>query len=161
MRVSPDSQVGGFPGRKKNMVRTSSVVVVLVSAAVLGGSLLLVHGATEESRKPDGFRVYEQRTYYTNPGKIEALHARFREHTNHLFVKHGMTLVGYWTPQDDKDTLVYLLAYPSMDARKKSWDGFMNDPEWKAAQAASEVDGRLVSKIESRFLIPTDYSPAR
>jgi nucleoside-diphosphate-sugar epimerase len=32
--------------------------------------------------------------------ELEALHARFRDHTNALFVKHGMTVVGYWVPSD-------------------------------------------------------------
>ena len=141
------------------MLRTGNAVVILLTAVVLSGSILLA--TAEESKKPEGYRVYEMRTYFTNPGKVDALHARFSNHTNHLFVKHGMTLIGYWTPQDDKDTLVYILAYPSLEARKKSWDDFRADPEWQKAFADSTVDGRLVSKIESRFLIPTEYSPLR
>ena len=51
--------------------------------------------ATEGDKKVET-RVFEMRTYYANPGKMTALHARFRDHTNKLFVKHGMTLIGYW-----------------------------------------------------------------
>ena len=47
-------------------------------------------------------RVFEMRTYYANPGKMKALHERFRNHTNRLFVKHGMTLIGCWSPIDEK-----------------------------------------------------------
>ena len=36
----------------------------------------------------------------------------------------------------------------------------MNDPEWKAAHAASEKDGKLVEKATETFLTTTDYSPA-
>lgn len=107
---------------------------------------------------------FEMRTYTTPEGKLDALNARFRDHTNRLFVKHGMTLVGYWTPVDEpeaKNTLVYILAYPSREAREKSWAAFRNDPDWKAAQAASEKDGKLVSKVVSQFLAPTDYSPIK
>src|SRR5262245_46600564 len=48
-------------------------------------------------------RVYELRTYYAPAGKLDALHARFRDHTLKLFEKHGMTNVGYWVPVDNPD----------------------------------------------------------
>ena len=38
--------------------------------------------------------VFEMRTYYANEGKLDALKARFRDHTVALFKKHGMTNVG-------------------------------------------------------------------
>ncbi len=143
------------------MLRSALLSTLLVVVAV--SSFALGNGEAEKrpSELPPGFRVYEMRTYYTNEGKIDDLHRRFREHTNALFVKHGMTLVGYWTPADDRDTLVYILAYPSREARKKSWDGFLNDPDWKAAYGASIANGRLVKKIDSTFLVPTEYSPVR
>ena len=109
-------------------------------------------------------RVFEMRTYTTNPGKLDALHKRFSTHTNHLFVKHGMTLIGYWTPNEGpeaQNTLVYILAYPSKEAREASWNAFMGDPVWKAAYAESIKDGKLVSNVESKFLNPTHYSPIR
>jgi hypothetical protein len=106
-------------------------------------------------------RVYELRIYHPNPGKMEALHARFRDHTLRLFEKHGMTNVGYWVPIDAKDRrLIYVLAYPSRAAREKSWKAFQADPNWKKARDASEVGGRLVARYESAFLRATDYSPA-
>lgn len=108
-------------------------------------------------------RVYELRTYYAAPGKAEAMHARFRNHTCKLFEKHGITLIGFWTPTDPskKDQLVYMLAFPSMEAAKKSWQAFRDDPAWVAAKTASEKDGKLVDKIESVYLNPTDYSPIK
>lgn len=110
-------------------------------------------------------RCFEMRTYHAAPGKLEALHKRFHEHTNQLFVKHGMELVGYWVPMDkDKkyeNTLVYILAYPSREAREKSWTEFQADPAWKAAKDASEVDGKLVEKVDQLFMTATDYSPIK
>ncbi len=109
-------------------------------------------------------RVFEMRTYYAHKGKMDALHARFRDHTNKLFIKHGMTLIGYWNPIDPKgaeEKLVYILAYPSKAAADTSWKEFQADPEWKAAKAASEKDGPLVAKVESVFLKATDYSPIK
>ena len=107
-------------------------------------------------------RVFEMRTYTALPGRLDALHKRFRENTNSIFVRHGMSLIGYWTPSEGPEannTLVYILAYPSMAAREASWKAFREDPAWKSAQAASEKDGKIVEKVESKFLTPTDYSP--
>jgi hypothetical protein len=106
-------------------------------------------------------RVFEIRTYYAKPGKMEALHARFRDHTNKLFIKHGMTPIGYWSPIDSKqaeEKMVYILAFPTKEAADKSWEAFKNDPDWKAAKAASEKDGSLVARVESVYLKATDYS---
>jgi len=109
-------------------------------------------------------RVFEIRRYTAEPGKLEALHARFRDHTVQIFKKHGMASVGYFAPQDDplsKDTLIYVLAFPSRDAAKKSWDEFRADPEWQKVQKESEANGKLVTKVESIFADPTDYSPMK
>jgi hypothetical protein len=106
-------------------------------------------------------RVFEMRTYYTLEGKLPDLLARFKNHTVKLFEKHGMTNIGYWVPQDEpksKNTLVYILAYPSRDAAKKAWDAFRVDPEWIKARDASEAKGKIVERVESAFLSPTDFS---
>ena len=109
-------------------------------------------------------RTFELRTYYANPGKLEDLHRRFREHTIRLFRKHGMTVVGFWAPTAPgaaTNTLVYVLAYPSDEAREASWKAFGNDPEWVAARDASERNGKLVAKVESVMMKATDYSDMR
>jgi hypothetical protein len=107
-------------------------------------------------------RTFELRTYYAHPGKLEDLHARFRNHTNTLFEKHGMTIVGFWAPTAPADaaanTLVYVLAYPNDAAREASWKGFLSDPDWIAARDASERNGKLVAKIESVMMKATDYA---
>ena len=106
-------------------------------------------------------RFFEMRTYVAAEGKADAMHARFRNHTNKLFVKHGMELIGYWTPVDKPDTLVYILAYPSKEARAKCWADFAKDPDWIKAKAESEKDGKVVQKVESVLMKPTDYSPMK
>ncbi len=143
----------------------ASPLLLLACCTVLA-LLALTPGASAAETKADApaERCFEMRTYTANPGKLAALHTRFREHTNALFVKHGMDLVGYWTPTDAEtaaDTLIYILAYPSREAREASWKAFSADPAWITAKAASEVDGPLVSKVVSVFMKPTDYSPLR
>ena len=121
---------------------------------VVLGSLAGVGAAAEPG-------LYEMRVYYAPEGKLDALHARFRDHTMKLFTKHGMTNVGYFTPQGDNPErkLVYFLAYPDRAARDASWKAFLDDPDWRAAHAASEKEGTLVARIIEQFLVPTDYSP--
>jgi NIPSNAP len=108
-------------------------------------------------------RCFEMRTYYAAPGRSEALHKRFREHTVKLFTKHGMTNVGYWVPDDKPDVIVYILAYPTRAARDASWKAFGADPVWQAAKKASEdaAGGSLTTKVDSVFLQSTDYSPVK
>jgi hypothetical protein len=107
-------------------------------------------------------RVYELRTYTCNEGKLEALKARFRDHTIELFKKHGIESVGYWVPQDaptSKTTLIYIIVHPSREAAKKNWAEFQADPEWRKAAAESEKDGKILAKPpESVFMDPADFS---
>ena len=130
-------------------------------AMVAGGFWLGRLSAADEKPKT---RLFELRTYTANDGKLDALQARFRDHTVKLFEKHGMTNIGYWVPSEgdrSKDTLIYILAFPDKEARNKAFKEFGEDPEWKKAQSESEVNGKLTKKVESQFLNPTDYSPMK
>lgn len=132
----------------------SSFLLMTAGGVTLSGS----------SASAQSTRVFEIRTYYTLPGRLPNLLARFRDHTAKLFEKHGITNVGYWVPADppaSENTLIYVLAYPSREAAKKSWDGFRTDPDWLKARAESEKDGKIVDRIESVYLNPTDFSALR
>ena len=129
--------------------------------AVVAGIGLVGVGYAAGAHMERADRFFEMRTYYTNPGKMSALHARFKDHTAKLFEKHGMTNIGYWSPttgENAENTMVYILAYPSKEARDKSWKAFGDDPDWKKAKADSEKDGVLVSKVVSVFMTPAEYS---
>ena len=133
---------------------TSCSLVVLFAALAFAGRT-----ASAEDKK--SARLFELRTYTTHEGKLDDLHQRFSNHTNKLFKKYGIDLIGYWTPADgpaSKNTLVYMLAYPNMEARKKAWAGFISDPAWKKAFKESRADGPIVKKVVNKFLSPTDYS---
>ncbi|MDI1313233.1 NIPSNAP family protein [Prosthecobacter sp.] len=112
----------------------------------------------------DASPAYELRIYTCNEGKLEALLARFRDHTCKLFEKHGMKNIGYWVPVDEengsKTTLIYVLEHKSREAAKESFKAFGADPEWQAARKASEEAGKILAKApESIFMASTDYSP--
>ena len=143
------------------MLKRSLFTAAVFAAGLIAG--LAMKSATVLHAQP-AQRVFEIRTYTTPEGKLDALKARFRDHTVKLFEKHGMTNVGYWTPQDaplSQNTLIYILAHQSREAAKKSWDAFRSDPDWVKAKAASEVNGPLTTKVESVFATPTDFSPMK
>jgi len=122
---------------------------------------LFFSGCATTSKAITDTRCYEMRVYYAPPGKLDDLHARFRDHTMKLFKKHGIENVGYWVPVENlENKLVYLLAYPNRAARDVSWKSFMADPAWTEAWKKSEANGKLVAKVEQIFLQTTDYSPA-
>jgi hypothetical protein len=132
------------------------IMRLFCAAVLLAGAALCApaHAADREER------LFEMRTYYAAPGKLDALLARFRDHTCKLFEKHGITNVGYWLPIDNTENkLVYLLAYKDRAARDQSWKGFMADADWQKAFKESEAAGKLVTRVEVRFLGATDYSP--
>jgi len=110
-------------------------------------------------------RVFELRVYTANEGKLEALKARFRDHTTAIFKKHHMEVVGYWAPQSSdpksKDTFIYILAHPSREAADKNWKEFQADPEWQKVKTESEKEGVLAKKVESTFMDPTSFSPMK
>ena len=136
--------------------------LAIVTLIVAFGMVAVGTGHAEKEKKMDD-RVFEMRTYYAAPGKM-TMHARFRDRTRALFEKHGMTIVGFWSPTDAKEAekkMVYILAYPSKVAADKSWDAFRKDPVWVKAKADSEKDGTLVDKVESLYMNPTDYSPLK
>lgn len=105
-------------------------------------------------------KFYELRIYYANEGKLDDLHARFRDHTMRIFQHHGMVNLGYWVPLDNlENKLIYLLGFESEEARNKAWKEFGQDPAWQKVYKDSTASGRLVKKVDSIFLKPTDYSP--
>lgn len=105
--------------------------------------------------------IYEYRVYEAAPGKLEALHARFRNHTLGIFERHGIKNIGYWTSAvgDYSDRLIYIVAFEDEGQRERAWASFRADPEWNEVRSASEVDGPLTSRIYNSLLSPTDYSP--
>ena len=135
-----------------------SLGLAIFAIGVISGTFIQFSGVAEAQPSE---RVFELRTYTTSPGRLDALHARFANHTIALFERHGMTNIGYFVPQDAplaENTLIYVLAHDSREAAKASWAAFVADPEWLKAREASISDGAIVDKVESVFMDATDYS---
>ncbi len=120
---------------------------------IIFSMLLSVSAVAQESS------VYELRTYTTNEGKLDALNARFRDHTVALLAKHGMVSVGYWVPVDKPNTLIYILKHDSVESGKKSWQNFIADPMWKVVAEESNRNGQILAAAPiSVYMTETDYS---
>src|SRR5947207_10746553 len=120
-------------------MKTYLTALVFAATLIAGSAAEADTTAVSPSVAKDS-RCFQLRTYYAAPGKLEALNARFRDHTRALFKQHGMEVVGFWLPAEQPATgekLVYMLAYPSREAATQSWKDFNNDPEWKKVRAES------------------------
>jgi hypothetical protein len=145
------------------MSRTLWASAAMTAAFVAGFVVRDVTG-TGMAHAQGAARVFELRTYTAPAGKLDDLHARFRNHTLRIFQKHGMQNVAYFAPTDDplaKNTLIYVIAHKDRAAAKASWDAFRADPEWQKVAADSQANGRIVEKTESVFMTATDYSPLK
>jgi hypothetical protein len=128
------------------------------------GAAMMMSAASGLEAQSSGAKsevVYELRVYHANEGKLDALIARFRDHTDALFKKHGMTSLAYWTPTDEPlkgRTLIYILKHPSRERATSNWKAFHEDPEWIKVSTASEVNGKLVEKVDSTYMTLADFS---
>ncbi|MGH9426153.1 MAG: NIPSNAP family protein, partial [Terriglobia bacterium] len=66
---------------KAILIQCSAVLAIFVAGVWVGKT-------TTADAAAKG-RVFEIRTYTANEGKLDALHARFRDHTTKIFEKHG------------------------------------------------------------------------
>jgi hypothetical protein len=130
----------------------------LLALVMSFAAALAVHAAGASEK------VYELRTYTAPPGKLNELLARFRQHTLKIFERHGMVNVGYWVPMDEKDgaadTLIYLLEHKSRAAADASWKAFSADPEWQDVSKKTQVNGKIVAKVDRVYLKAADFSKA-
>ena len=89
-----------------------------------------------QQRNVPGF--YELRVYTAQPGKRDALAARFASRTAAIYARHGITNVGYWIPQQSdpelgisaENTFIYVRGYPSKEERDKRLKAAHDDPEF-------------------------------
>src|SRR5712664_4380110 len=107
--------------------------------------------------------VYELRIYHPVPGRLPALLKRFETTTVHLFEKHGIRQMGFWTVAigDSNQDLYYMLQWESLAEREKKWAAFQADPEWHAKRAETEKDGLIVANVAVQLLTPTAFSSVK
>jgi hypothetical protein len=144
------------------MKRRALLQSIRAAALLPAANLLASDDKIFPARAADSDLAYELRVYHCYEGKLPDLLKRFREHTTRIFEKHGMKNVAYWSPMDEpqkSNTLIYILAHPSREAAAANWKAFSADPEWQSVQKASEANGKIVEKVDSTFMVLTDFSP--
>ena len=112
--------------------------------------------------RPSG--IFQLRTYHLLPGRLDAIQARFRDHTQALFEKQGLSNYPYWiTVEKDgaQPKLVYLIGHLTKDEFNAAFGRFVADPEWIRVRDASEVSGKIVEKIDSHFYTALPFSPMK
>jgi hypothetical protein len=135
--------------------------IALLSFAA--GSLITARMAHLNQVRAESNRVFELRVYHTVPGKVPALESRFRDTASKLLAKHNLKAVGYWVPDDapaSNDTFVYMLSYPSREEAKKYWAAMFADPAFQEMMKAEQAD-KVVEKVDSTYMHPTDFSPMK
>jgi hypothetical protein len=144
-----------------NRWTVSGIALVCFAA----GALLTARIVRMEQVRADSNRVFELRVYHTVPGKATALQSEFRDKVTKLFAKHDLKALGYWAPLDapvSDNTFVYILAHPSRDEAKQHWAAFQADPAFKEMiQSQQTPDTKLVEKVDSTYMSPTDFSPIK
>ena len=143
-------------------MKRRTLIQSISAAAMLPATNLFASTERGPDAAPVRDTVFELRVYHCYEGKLPDLLRRFREHTTKIFERHGMKNIAYWTPMDEpqkSNTLVYILEHPSREAATANWKAFSADPEWQSVQKASEANGKIVEKVDSTFLVLTDFSP--
>jgi hypothetical protein len=77
-----------------------------------GAALMLGFGALSGSNP--AHHVYELRLYHVHEGKMDALKARFGDHTDAIFKRHNIKSIGYWVPEDapsSQNLFIYILEH--------------------------------------------------
>jgi hypothetical protein len=143
------------------MLRASASTLCFLSGVLVMLGFNTLRGADAQPTQPSPQHVYELRLYHAKAGKMDALKARFGDHTDALFRRHNMKSIGYFSPEDppsSQELFIYVLEHPSREEAEKNWAAFQADPEWKKVKAESEANGPLVDHIDRYFMDPTSFS---
>ena len=109
---------------------------------------------------PKSERIYELRSYESATEKLYRNKvSMFDKEEVEIFdrigsqpVFYGEVIAGSRMPN-----LMYLTTYSNMESRTAQWKKFSDDPKWKSVSALPEYQHN-VSKNDTRFLVPADYS---
>jgi hypothetical protein len=106
--------------------------------------------------------TFEMRVYTAKPEKLPNLEARFRDHTMKIFKNMGMKNIIYFTTIESDPSvqpkLLYFLSHKNEASAKLSWLNFRKDPEWIKASTESELNGKLVEKVDAVYMQGMDFS---
>lgn len=108
--------------------------------------------------------IYELRQYESQPSMVSKLQELFDRAVVPGFKRVGIQLVGGWfTISGVGGTLLYMLAFDSMEDRMAKWDTFVNDPGWVQQRKSlyDEWGGTPIAHQTNMFLKPASFSPLK
>src|ERR1700682_1278377 len=139
------------------MVKWRMLAILGLSVGVAG----VGWGYAQQQTAP-GF--YELRIYKAQPGKRDALAARFASRTAAIYARHGITNVGYWIPRQSdpelgisaENTFIYMRGYPSKEERDKRLTAAHDDPEFAEVVTRQERNPatKLIVKAHNIDMVP-------
>lgn len=105
--------------------------------------------------------ITELRFYEVEPGRSADMQARYHGPLRGLFARHGIRVAGAWLSAcgPKAPLFVYLMHWPSLDARNQAWDGFYADPEWARVRTETNRGTELVERYDLNFLKPVRALP--
>jgi hypothetical protein len=134
----------------------------LALASFAAGSVITARLMQLNQVRAHSNRVFELNVYHTVPGKVPALEERFRD-ASKLQAKHNLNVIGYWVPNGDPawaNTFIYIVAASSREEAKTNWDEFHADPEFQKYVKSEHAD-KLIDRVDSTYMRPTDFSALR
>ncbi len=105
-------------------------------------------------------RIYESRNLQGHVRKV----AMFDNGEIDIFRKVGITPVFFGSTiyGPNLPNLVYMICFPSVEARSEAWGKFGQDPDWKRISTApGSADRELVSRISNQLLTPLPGSQVK
>lgn len=117
-----------------------------------------------DTPKPSPSGIFQMRTYHCLPDRIENIQARFRDHTRALFAKQGLKNYPYWLTVEKsgaQSKLVYIVGHEDQAEFEAAFDRFRTDPDWIKARDESEATGKIVDKIDAKYLKALPFSPMK
>jgi NIPSNAP len=139
----------------------TACAIALISFAA--GALITTRLTITSQVRADSNHVFELRIYHAVPGKLPALEARFRDTTSKLLAKHNLKVVGYWEPEPGPgwdNSFVFMVDHASREEAKKNWAAFVADPGFQEVIKSEQAE-KLSEKVDSTYMLPTDFSPMK
>lgn len=120
-------------------------------------SMVLVPADFWPFTPPSGNGIYELRSYRLQAGKVPEWLEYFKTGLQ-ARVKYSKP-VGIWSSElGELNRVVHLWPYESLEHRARVRKAFMADPLWKETVAKLQP---LMQVMESKILVPTEFSPLK
>ncbi len=102
--------------------------------------------------------IYEFRTYYILPGKMQEYCKVFGGMVMPVFKKLGFNVTGVWqTTIGESEEFTYILAFNNLADREAKWKALATEPD----MAPYRQLPTMVARHSSKILTPQPYSPLK